>query len=133
METYSDVEEVTATITFDTLDKRTSKTNEQAVWEENGITVTNDKAASTSNIADYVKPARFYQNSNLTIAVDGEITSIVFDCNSSSYATQLANTLGVAASEDKVTVTLETPAATFVVENLGKQVRMDAITVTYNK
>jgi len=133
MEAYSDVEEVTATITFDTLDKRTSKTNEQAVWEENGITVTNDKAASTSNIADYVKPARFYQNSNLTIAVDGEITSIVFDCNSSSYATQLANTLGVAASEDKVTVTLETPAATYVVENLGKQVRMDAITVTYNK
>ncbi len=133
MEAYSDVEEVTATITFDTLDKRTSKTNEQAVWEENGITVTNDKAASTTNIADYVKPARFYQNSNLTIAVDGEITSIVFDCNSSSYATQLANTLGVAASEDKVTVTLETPAATYVVENLGKQVRMDAITVTYNK
>ena len=133
MEKHVEKTEVTATLTFDTLDKRTSKTTEQAVWEENGIIVTNDKAKSATAIADYCNPARFYQNSNLTVAVDGEITSIVFDCNSSSYATELANTLGLKADSDKVTVNLDTPSATYVVENLNKQVRMDAITVTYNK
>ena len=133
MEKHVEKTEVTATLTFNTLDKRTSKTTEQAVWEENGIIVTNDKAKSTTDIADYYNPARFYQNSNLTVAVDGEITSIVFDCNSSSYATELANTLGLKADSDKVTVNLDTPSATYVVENLKKQVRMDAITVTYNK
>ncbi len=133
MEKHVEKVETTATLTFDTLDKRTSKTTEQAVWEENGIIVTNDKAKSTTAIADYYNPARFYQNSNLTVAVDGEITSIVFDCNSSSYATELANTLGLKADSDKVTVNLDTPSATYVVENLKKQVRMDAITVTYNK
>ena len=133
MEKHVEKTEVTATLTFNTLDKRTSKTTEQAVWEENGIIVTNDKAKSTTAIADYCNPARFYQNSNLTVAVDGEITSIVFDCNSTSYANELANTLGLKADSDKVTVNLDTPSATYVVENLIKQVRMDAITVTYNK
>ena len=40
----------TATITFDNTSKRTVGTTSQQVWKENGITVTNNKASSSSNV-----------------------------------------------------------------------------------
>ena len=115
-----------------TKDIRTLFSDEQTIWEQNGIIVTNDRAKSQTKNADYVKPIRLYQNSNITVAVDGEILSIVFDCNSSAYANELANTIGVTATSDKVTVVLGSPVSSYTVENLVKQVRIDAITVTYN-
>lgn len=138
MEAYVEapaVEETTATVTFDNTAKRTSMTNTQAVWEENGITVTNDKANSTNNIADYSKPARFYKGSNLTVDVDGMITSISFACNTAAYATELQKTIGDSAlvNAKVVSVTLDEPVSSFVVENLTGQVRMDSVTVTYLK
>ena len=128
-------EDVTATITFDNKSKRTTLTTSQQVWEENGIVVTNDKASSSSNVADYVKPARFYKGSKITVDAPGNIVSIVFDCNSSSYATALKNSIKtgtVSVSSDKVTVTLSEAVDNYVIESLtGGQVRMDSITVTY--
>ena len=59
--------EKTATLTFDDTSKRTSFSTEQQVWTENGITLTNDKSESTSNVADYSAPARFYKNSKIII------------------------------------------------------------------
>ena len=135
MEKHVSKAEYTGTLTFDDKAKRTTFTTSQQVWEENGITVTNDKAASTNAVADYAKPARFYQGSKLTLTADGgEISKIVFDCNSSSYATALKNSIGADAtvSSDKVTVELE-GATEFVVAKLTAQVRMDAVTVTYVK
>ena len=130
------VTEVTKSITFDNKSKRSVFTTSQQVWVENGITVTNDKASSSSNVADYYKPARFYQNSKLTFTAGGEIVKIVFDCNSSSYATALKNSLGsslgtVSVSSDKVTLILTNPATSVVVAKLTAQVRMDAMTVTW--
>ena len=124
-----------ATLTFDNKAKRTTFNTTQQVWEENGITLTNDKAASTNAVADYVKPARFYQGSSITVSAPSEITAIVFDCNSTSYATALKNSIGSSAtvSSDKVTVTLDGTANNFVVAKLTAQVRLDAITVTYMK
>lgn len=128
-------EDVTATITFDNKSKRTIFTTSQQVWKENGIVVTNDKASSTSPVADYVKPVRFYANSNITVEAPGNIVSIVFDCNSSSYATALKKSIGnsATASSDKVTVRLTDEMPSFVIEKLSAQVRMDSITVTYLK
>lgn len=131
------VETAEATITFDNKAKRTTFTDTQQVWEENGITVTNDKNKSTNKVADYAKPARFYQGSKVTVTAPGEITQIIFDCNSSSYATELKNSIKsgatVTVASDKVTAILTIPASSFVVDQLVKQVRMDSITVTYNK
>jgi hypothetical protein len=128
-------EDVTATITFDNTSKRTTFTTSQQVWEENGIVVTNDKSSSSSAVADYVKPARFYKGSKITVDAPGDIVSIVFDCNSSSYATALKNSIKtgtVSVSSDKVTVTLSEAVENYVIESLtGGQVRMDSITVTY--
>lgn len=128
-----EVKETTATITFDNTSKRTILTTSQQVWEENGIKVINDKASS-SNVADYVKPARFYKGSKITVDAPGNIVLIVFDCNSSSYATALKNSIKtgtVSVSSDKVTVTLTDEVTSFVIEKLSAQVRMDSITVTY--
>jgi hypothetical protein len=128
-------EDVTATITFDNTSKRTTFTTSQQVWKENGIVVTNDKSSSSSAVADYVKPARFYKGSKITVDAPGDIVSIVFDCNSSSYATALKNSIKtgtVSVSSDKVTVTLSEAVENYVIESLtGGQVRMDSITVTY--
>lgn len=126
---------VQATLTFDDTTKRTTFTTSQQIWEESGITFTNDKSASNTNIADYSKPVRLYQNSKITVEAPGEITVIVFDCNSTSYANALNNSIGATAevevSSDKVTVTLNGTSAEFVIEKLTAQVRMDAVTVTY--
>lgn len=124
------------TITFNDKSKRTVFTTSQQVWVENGITVTNDKGASTSPVADYAGPARFYKSSKLTIEYSENIEKIVFDCNTSGYATAMKNSissdLGTSTvSSDKVTLTLATPSNEVVVSSLsGGQVRMDGLTIT---
>ncbi len=114
---------------------RTTFTTSQQVFEANNIKVTNDKGSSTSSVADYVAPARFYKNSKVTVTAPGNITTIVFDCNSASYATALKDsglTGTVSVSSDKVTVTLDGSSNEYVISSLtGGQVRMDSVTVTY--
>lgn len=129
-------QEVTATLTFNDKAKRTTYTTSKQVWEENDIVVTNDKSSSTSNVGDYVNPARFYKSSMLTVTAPGNIQSIVFDCNSSTYANDLKSSIKtgtVSVASDKVTVVLDGSTTDFVVASLSAQVRMDAITVTYLK
>ena len=129
--------EVTGTLTFDNTSKRTEFSTSKQVWTEAGITMTNDKGSSTSNVAYYSKPVRLYASSKITVTAPGAITKIVFDCNSSSYATALKNSIGtvagatVSVSSDKVTVTFSEAVDSFVIAKLTAQVRMDAITVTY--
>ena len=127
-----------ATLSFANKAQRTSFSTSKQVWEQNEITFTNDKSSSTSNVADYANPVRLYANSKVTIDAPGNITKIVFDANSSSYATAMKNSIGtpagatVTVSSDKVTVTIASPNATsFVVAKLTAQVRLDSITVTY--
>lgn len=114
---------------------RTTFTTSQQVFEANNIKVTNDKGSSTSSVADFVAPARFYKNSKVTVTAPGNITTIVFDCNSASYATALKDsglTGTVSVSSDKVTVTLDGSSNEYVISSLtGGQVRMDGVTVTY--
>ncbi|MBQ2784244.1 MAG: starch-binding protein [Alistipes sp.] len=116
-------------------ENRTAFSTSQQVFEANNIKVTNDKGSSTSNVADYVAPARFYKNSKVTVTAPGNITTIVFDCNSASYATALQNsglTGTVSVSSKKVTVILDGSSNEYVISSLtGGQVRMDGVTVTY--
>ena len=130
-----DKEEVTSTLTFDDKAKRTAFSTSSQTWTENGVTFVNEKNKSTNNVADYAKPVRCYQGSKVTVSVEGEISTIVFDCNSSSYATALKNSIKsgeVSVSSDKVTVKLNGEAS-FTVDQLSAQVRIDAVTVTYMK
>ena len=126
-----------ATLSFADKAQRTSYSTTKQVWVQNGITFTNNKASSTTNVADYAKPVRLYQNSEVIVSCGdlGNITKIVFDCNSSSYATAMKNSIGTTAttsvSSDKVTVTLAGTSNSFTISKLTAQVRLDAITVTY--
>ena len=119
-----------ATITFDNTSKRTEFSTSIQVWEENGITVTNTKSGSSSNVANFFNPARFYKNSALEIAYPGMV-QIVFNCNTTTYATSLQKSIGSAATVDGkvVTVTLD-GADTFAVTLTDAQVRVDSIVVT---
>lgn len=127
-----DKTEVIATLTFDDKNKRTEFSTSSQTWAENGVTFVNEKNASTNNVADYSKPVRCYQGSRVIVSVEGEIATIVFDCNSGSYATALKNSIGDAAtiSSDKVTVSLNGESS-FTVDKLSAQVRFDGVTVTY--
>ena len=124
---------VTATISFADKANRTVFTTSQQVWVQNGITITNNKAASTSNVADYAKPARFYASSELIVEAEGQITEIVFHCNSGKPAISLGTIEGATVTKDGyvVTVTFEAPVDSFTVAKLSAQVRMDSIDVTY--
>ena len=125
-------------LSFASTANRTSQTTTQQTWVANGITLVNDKANSTTNVANYSNPARFYASSKITVTATGKITKIVFDCNSSSYASTLKSSIGtvsgatVSVSSDKVTVTFTNAVDSFVIAKLSGQVRMDSITVTYN-
>ena len=128
--------EVTAELQF-VAANRTSWDTSKQTWEVEGVKLVNEKGSSTSNVADYVNPARFYKSSKITVTADGNISTIVFDCNSASYATALKDSIKtgtVSVSSDKVTVTLDGSSNEFVIASLtGGQVRMDSMTVTYLK
>ena len=122
-----------ATISFATTAQRLSQDGDSQVWSNGGITFTNNKSASQNAVVSNTNPVRLYAGSELVIECAGNITKIVFDCNSSAYATTLKNSIGDAAtaSSDKVTVTLDGTSNNFTVAKLTAQVRMDALTVTY--
>ena len=125
-----------ASLSFANKAQRTSFSTTQQIWAQNGVTFTNNKASSSNAVADYAAPVRLYQNSEIIVECSlGNITKIVFDCNSSSYATALKNSIGSTAttsvSSDKVTVTLDGSSNSFTIAKLTAQVRLDALTVTY--
>ena len=133
------VELVDATLSFSSSSNRTVFTTSQQVWVQNGVTLTNDKASSTSNVADYANPARFYKSSKITVSC-ANMTKIVFVCNSASYASALKSSIEsnanytVTISGSNVTVTFVNPVSEFVIANLsGGQVRMNSLTVTHQK
>jgi hypothetical protein len=67
------------TISFADKANRTELTTSTQVWQQNGITVTNNKSASTVDVADYVNPARFYANSEVIIEYPG-IVKLEINC-----------------------------------------------------
>lgn len=126
----------TATITFDDASKRTTSDAEKQIWEENGVTVTNIKTSNSSALVENINPVRFYKNSIVSVEFSGgNITQIVFDANTSAYATAMQNSItsgGTATtSSDKVTFVPTAAAESFEFTLSGGQVRMDAITITY--
>ena len=129
--------EMTASLSFENEAQRTEFSTSKQVWEQNGIIFTNNKG-SGSNVANYSNPVRLYANSNLKVEFTN-MSKIVFDCNSSSYAEALNDSIGtvsgatVTVSSDKVTVVFDESVDEFTIAKLTAQVRMDSITVTYTQ
>ncbi|MBQ2934047.1 MAG: endonuclease [Clostridia bacterium] len=122
-----------ATITFDDTAKRTSFGDSAQVWEENGITFTNNKSSSTTNVADYSNPVRVYKNSEVIISYASPITKIEFATSGTTYATALQSSISslgdVTVSGNTVTLTLTTPTTTFTYSNTGGATRFNSITI----
>ena len=129
-------EGTSAVIDFTDKANRTAYSTEQQVWEQNGITVTNDKGASTSNVGDYGGdgyPARFYKSSTVKIEYPG-MTKIVIDCSGleSKYVNGWADSaVGATATVDGsiVTIVLAAAADSFTWETMSAQSRANKITV----
>ncbi len=119
---------VEAKISFADKANRTEYSTSKQVWEQNGIVVTNNKGASTSNVGDYANPARFYKSSNVTIQAPGEIISISIDCKGldAKYVTPWGT-----ADNGIVTITLDGTSDTYTLNNLSAQARAYSMTVTY--
>ncbi len=118
-----------ATISFADKANRTSYSTEQQVWEQNGIVVTNNKAASTSNVGDYFNPARFYKSSDVIIEAPGKIISISVDC--SGLEAKYVNPWGGTLENGVVTISLDGTSNSYTMTSLSAQARAYSITVTY--
>ena len=111
-------------------------TTSKQVWENDGVTFVNNKAASTNNVADYSNPVRLYANSEIVVSCSFAFNKIQFSASSSSYATALKNSIksdsnySVSASGSTVTVSFSVPAESFTVKKLSAQVRLSNIKVT---
>ena len=123
---------IVATLSFADKAQRTNYSTDKQVWEQNGITLTNNKASSTTDVGDYANPARFYAKSQIIISAPGAITQIVADCDESKYATALVNSAAANASASGTTATITptTQSETYEITLTG-QTRFDSITVTY--
>ena len=127
--------EVTGTISFASADHRESQTTTKQVWKNDGIIFTNNKAASTSNIVSNTNPVRLYASSELVFEAPGNILKIVVNCNTTSYATALKNSITsgaeVTVNSKVVTIVPNEDTTTFTVAKLSAQTRFDSLTVTY--
>ncbi len=124
-----------ATLSFTDDANRVSWDSNQQVWSANGITLTNNKGASTSNVADFFAPARFYKSSEIIVECEKAMTKIEFACNGASYATALQSSLGSTPSTidgSSVIVEFDTATTSFTIASLtGGQVRMNSLKVTF--
>ena len=121
----------TVTISFASDAQRIEFAADKQVWVQNGITITNQKASSTSNMGNYINPVRFYSGTSVTVEYPG-MTTIEFTCSTTTSANVLKESIGSAAtiSGSKVTVTFDAPQDSFEVAKLNAQVRVSSIAVT---
>lgn len=133
--TQSDKVTKSATLTFNNTSKRTERTNSRQRWTENDIVFVNERNNSSTNVSSNYNPVRIYKGQSIKVSVPdgGVITQIVFDCNSTSYAQTLQSSIGSAATRslDKVTINLSGTSSEYNFSGFTNQVRLDAITVTY--
>ena len=122
-----------ATISFEDTTTRTSFSKTQQVWMQNGITVSNEKASASSDVADYANPVRFYQGSNVTISYPN-MTKIVIDCSGldAKYVDSWLNVPANATATKNnniITVVFDSPVDSITYTGLAKQSRAYSITV----
>ncbi|MBQ8381794.1 MAG: hypothetical protein IJX47_01165 [Clostridia bacterium] len=128
-----------ATISFATTEALTTPDSDgnktQQIWQQNGVTVTYDKANYSDDLAVYSAPIRFYAGTNVTIAYPG-MTTVVINCNSGKSGGPAAlkasiKTEGATVAIDGMTVTITFASAVdaVVFEEITAQTRVDSITV----
>lgn len=129
--------EETVTISFTTTAQRVSQDSNAQIWSNNGLTFTNNKAASSNAVVSNVNPIRVYANSSVTVEhATGTIKSITFAASGSTYVTPLQNSVKtisgatVTTSGNNVTATFSTPVETLTISKVTAQFRLTSVTAT---
>lgn len=125
------VPQLAATITFDDESKRTEHTDEKQVWAENGITVTNNKAASSTQVGDYANPARFYASSDLIIEYTGIVKIVINTTGGKNWGgCSSISGGGVATADGKITtIVFDSPVDSVTITKLTDQIRVTSIEI----
>ena len=117
------------TITFDNTSKRTELSTTKQVWTENGITFTNVKGSSTTNVADYSNPVRCYKSSTFTVEYPA-MTKVIVYCSSSEYSGITEANIGtLSKSGNNFTVVFDNSIDSVTLTCGGGQVRISKIEV----
>lgn len=116
---------------FSTTAQRESQSTTQQVWKVNGVTLTNDKDKSRSDIVDSSNPVKLYASSKVTIECTG-MTKIVFVANAPKYATALKDSISslgtVTVSGNEVTLVLSSTQNS-ISFSCSAQVRLNSMEV----
>ena len=122
------------TISFADTANRTEFSTSKQVWQQNGITVTNNKSASTVNVADYVNPARFYANSEVIIEYPG-IVKLEINCVGleakyvNGWVAGAPANATFTSNGNIITLEFATPVDSITYTQLSAQSRANSITV----
>ena len=126
------------TLDFSTTAQRTVLNDNQQVWTDGSVTLTNDKASSTNAVADYSNPVRLYKGSTMTISSSaGKFNKIVI--NSANYEDRIqalndtltAANLTFTANGTVFTITFAEAIDTTTAISLANQCRFVSIVVSY--
>lgn len=125
-------------ISFANTSQRTSQDGSSQVWKNGDVIFTNNKAASTSAVVSNVNPVRLYAHSEIILQAPGNISKIIFNANTTGYASELKNSItsGTVTLSDKVVTVefdeeIESLSNIFTIEDLSAQVRLDSLTLSY--
>ena len=127
----------TATLDFTKANNCTSIDADKQIWTENGITLTNDKHDSPTNVTNYTPadddPIRCYKNSKITIThTSNKIAKIVFKCSESKYNISIGSSEKYEVNANgNTTVTFKELVASYEQVLSSGQVRLNSIEVTY--
>lgn len=134
------VEDVTGTITFDA-DKaqRVSYSTTQQVWENDGVTFTNNKGGSSTNVGDFTNPVRLYKGSTVIISATGITQIVLYGSGENKYWTPFETdlktvenaTVSIDSSNKILTIKFNTPVNSFEFVCETGQSRLGKIVVSY--
>lgn len=117
-----------ASLSFADKANRTSFSTTQQVWEQNGITFTNDKDGSTTSVADYA-PVRLYKSSKVTVTYTEAFTKVVFiTADGKNFTTE--SVAGATITVNGSTTTIEfTEAVTTFSFSCANQIRVTEMSI----
>ena len=124
-----DKEEAMVSITFADVANRTEFDSDHQVWEMNGVKITNNQAGSTSPVADYYAPARFYKSSELVFEYETAFKKIVITTAGGKCYSSTDTIEGATLTVDGkvMTIVLDEAATSFTIAALATQIRVDQI------
>ena len=129
------VETAGVTLSFANTSARTELSTSKQVWVSGDLKLTNDKAGSSSNVADYSNPARFYKNSTITIEYAAGIKTLTFTCDGTAKY-QLTSGVKISVAGATIvqtgavtTITFEEPVTSVTITLSVQQVRIKTLEV----